>query len=33
MGEAFNLVNNFKVEKVIPNCGTCNDLENFFSHK
>ena len=28
MGEAINLVNNFKVEKVIFNCGTYNDLEN-----
>ena len=27
MGEAINLVNNFKVEKVIFNCGTYNDLE------
>ena len=27
MGEAINLVNNFKVEKVIFNCGTFNDLE------
>ena len=28
MGEAINLVNNFKVEKVILNCGEHNDLEN-----
>ena len=27
MGEAINLVNNFKVEKVIFNCGPFNDLE------
>ena len=27
MGEAINLVNNFKVEKVILNCGSYNDLE------
>ncbi len=27
MGEAINLVNNFKVEKVIINCGLYNDLE------
>ena len=27
MGEAINLVNNFKVEKVIFNCGTHNKLE------
>ena len=27
MGEAINLVNNFKVEKVIFNCGDFNDLE------
>jgi len=27
MGEAINLVNNFKVEKVISNCGDFNDLE------
>ena len=27
MGEGINLVNNFKVEKVIFNCGPCNDLE------
>ena len=27
MGEAVNLVNNFKVEKVIFNCGEFNDLE------
>ena len=26
-GEAINLVNNFKVEKVIFNCGEYNDLE------
>ena len=28
MGEATNLVENFKVEKVIFNCGEFNDLEN-----
>ena len=28
MGEAVNLVENFKVEKVIFNCGEFNDLEN-----
>ena len=28
MGEATNLINNFKVEKVIFNCGEYNDLEN-----
>ena len=28
MGEAINLVNNFKVEKVIFNCAPYNDLEN-----
>lgn len=28
MGEAINLVENFKVEKVIFNCGPYNDLEN-----
>ena len=27
MGEAINLVNNFKVERVIFNCGSYNDLE------
>ena len=27
MGEAINLVNNYKVEKVIFNCGTYNELE------
>ena len=27
MGEAITLVNNFKVEKVIFNCGPYNDLE------
>ena len=27
MGEAINLVNNFKVEKAIFNCGPYNDLE------
>ena len=27
MGDAINLVNNFKVEKVIFNCGPYNDLE------
>lgn len=28
MGESINLVNNFKVEKVIFNCGEFNDLES-----
>ena len=28
MGEATNLINNFKVENVIFNCGEYNDLEN-----
>jgi competence protein ComEC len=28
MGEVINLVNNFKIEKVIFNCGEFNDLEN-----
>ncbi len=28
MGKAINLVNNFKVEKVILNCGPYNDLES-----
>lgn len=28
MGEAVNLVNNFKIENVVLNCGTYNDLEN-----
>ena len=28
MGETINLVNNYKVEKVIFNCGEFNDLEN-----
>ena len=28
MGETTNLINNFKVEKVIFNCGEYNDLEN-----
>ena len=28
MGEAINLVENFKVEKVIFNCGEYNDLES-----
>jgi len=28
MGEAINLVENFKVEKTIFNCGPYNDLEN-----
>lgn len=28
MGEAINLVNNFKIERVIFNCGVYNDLEN-----
>ena len=27
MGETINLVNNFKVDKVIFNCGPYNDLE------
>ena len=27
MGEAINLVNNFKIDKVIFNCGLYNDLE------
>ena len=27
MGNAINLINNFKVEKVIFNCGPYNDLE------
>ncbi len=27
MGDAINIVNNFKVEKIIFNCGTYNDLE------
>jgi len=27
MGEAIKLVNNFKIEKVILNCGPYNDLE------
>ena len=27
MGEAINLVNNFRVEKVIFNCGNYNELE------
>ena len=27
MGEATNLVENFKIEKVILNCGEFNDLE------
>ena len=27
MGEAINLVNNFKVDKVIFNCGDFNELE------
>ena len=30
MGEAINLVENFKVEKVIFNCGEFNDLEKAF---
>jgi len=30
MGEAINLVNNFKVEKIIFNCGELNDLEQDF---
>ena len=28
MGEAINLIENFKVEKVIFNCGEYNELEN-----
>lgn len=28
MGEAINLVSNFKIEKVVFNCGVYNDLEN-----
>ena len=28
MGEAINLVNSFKVEKVIFNCGEFNELEH-----
>ncbi len=28
MGDAINLVNNFKVEKVIFNCGEFNDLDS-----
>ena len=28
MDEAINLVNNFKIEKVIFNCGEFNNLEN-----
>ena len=27
MGEAFNLVENFEIDKVIFNCGEFNDLE------
>ena len=27
MGEAINLVNNFKVDRVIYNCGSNNNLE------
>ena len=27
MGESINLVNNFKVEKVVFNCGEYNELE------
>ena len=30
MGEAIKLVENFKVEKVIFNCGPYNDLEKEF---
>lgn len=33
MGEAINLVNNFKVEKVIFNCGTYNDLKKELNKK
>lgn len=28
MGEAINLVNNFKVDNVVFNCGEYNNLEN-----
>lgn len=28
MGEAITLINNFKVDNVIFNCGSYNDLEN-----
>lgn len=28
MGEAINLINNFKVEKIVFNCGEYNDLKN-----
>ena len=31
MGEAINLVNNFKVEKVIFNCGEFNELEQILN--
>lgn len=27
MGKSINLINNFKIEKVILNCGNYNDLE------
>ena len=33
MGEAINLVKNFKVEKVIFNCGSYNDLEKEIRNK
>ena len=33
MGEAINLVNNFKVEKVIFNCGPYNDLGKGYSKR
>ena len=29
MGEAINVVNIFKIEKVIFNCGSYNDLEKY----
>ena len=31
MGEAINFVNNFKVDKVILNCGSYNDLKKRFN--
>ena len=31
MGEAINLVENFKVEKVIFNCGEFNELEQILN--
>jgi len=33
MGEAINLVNNFKVEKVIFNCEEYNDLEKKYMYQ